>query len=74
MKRNLYSESDIWLKDEGDCENVVISSRIRLARNLSKIPFSTHAKPEELAGVRNLGQKSIEAIGEILKAQGVDWS
>ncbi|HOE64794.1 MAG TPA: protein arginine kinase [Candidatus Sumerlaeota bacterium] len=62
MKRNLYSESDIWLKDEGDCENVVISSRIRLARNLSKIPFSTHAKPEELANVERLVDERIQSI------------
>ena len=39
-----------------------------------KVSDLVKAKPEDLAGVRNLGQKSIEAIREILKAQGVDWS
>ncbi|MBP8591159.1 DNA-directed RNA polymerase subunit alpha [Candidatus Shapirobacteria bacterium] len=39
-----------------------------------KVSDLVKVKPEDLSGVRNLGQKSIAAIREILKGQGVDWS
>jgi len=39
-----------------------------------KVSDLVKVKPEDLFGVRNLGQKSIAAIREILKKQGVDWS
>jgi len=40
MKLNdLLNHQSEWLKDSGPNSNIVISSRIRLARNLEKIPF-----------------------------------
>jgi len=39
-----------------------------------KVGDLVKAKPEALLGVRNLGQKSITAIREILRSGGVDWS
>ncbi|MEA3369271.1 MAG: protein arginine kinase [Candidatus Ratteibacteria bacterium] len=41
---DLINKSGEWLKGEGAYSEVVISSRIRLARNISKIPFPHWAK------------------------------
>ena len=40
-----------WLADSGPDEDIAISSRIRLARNLANRPFPVHATDEELAAV-----------------------
>jgi len=47
----IHNESDYWLKEKGPQQHVVVSSRARLARNLPKIPFATHARQEELSEV-----------------------
>ena len=36
-----------WYEGKGNDGDVVISSRIRLARNLRKYPFSSKISPEE---------------------------
>ena len=40
-----------WLKGTGPNANIVISSRIRLARNLSKVPFPNRSTKKQLAEV-----------------------
>ncbi|RCW63601.1 protein arginine kinase [Saliterribacillus persicus] len=40
-----------WMKDEGPDSDIVMSSRIRLARNLEKIPFPLVAEEEKLKEV-----------------------
>ncbi len=37
-----------WLNDDGEDHDIVISSRIRLARNLDKVPFPTSDQKEPL--------------------------
>jgi len=39
----LLKQSSEWLRGAGPVSDIVISSRIRLARNLEKIPFATRA-------------------------------
>ena len=36
-----------WLKNEGDCSDVVLSSRVRLARNLAGVPFAFKATSKD---------------------------
>ena len=43
----LLGESGEWLKGTGANANVVISSRVRLARNLADVPFPHRATPEQ---------------------------
>jgi protein arginine kinase len=57
----LLKESDKWLDMEAPHQHVVISSRIRLARNISRIPFATHAKEEELAEIHRLVENTIQS-------------
>ncbi len=51
---NLISHSSEWLKSTGPNSDIVISTRIRLARNLDKIPFPHWANKEQGEGVLNM--------------------
>ncbi|MBL7151762.1 MAG: protein arginine kinase [Candidatus Omnitrophica bacterium] len=58
MKLNdLLSHQSEWLKDTGPNSNIVISSRIRLARNLEKIPFPHWANQSQ----------SEQSLGQVVK-------
>jgi protein arginine kinase len=48
---DLVFESPPWLKAEAEASDVVLSSRVRLARNIGNIPFPNHAKDETLEDV-----------------------
>ena len=58
-----------WLRGTGPESDIVISSRIRLARNLAEFPFVRQATPEEKTQIAKLVQtklQSIEQWGELL--------
>lgn len=61
----LYKQSE-WLKGTGPKSNIVISSRIRLARNIEGFPFFNWAKPAEKEKILNIvtgvleGEKSLK--------------
>jgi len=61
---DLLNHQSEWLKDTGPNSNIVISSRIRLARNLEKAPFPHWADKKQ-------SQQSAEAI--IKAASKVDY-
>ena len=42
---DLTQTSGEWLRGEGPESDIVVSSRIRLARNLADFPFSNRASP-----------------------------
>ncbi len=48
---DLWNETGEWLKGTGPDPDIVMSSRIRLARNLAKYPFPHWASEEQLEGV-----------------------
>jgi protein arginine kinase len=52
--------SDQWLRRTGPEEHIVVSSRARYARNLSRIPFPMRARPEELSEVISRVTKAID--------------
>ena len=54
-----------WLKDTGPHSDIVISSRIRLARNLDKMPFPHWAKKEESERVLVMAKNAFERIEEL---------
>ena len=47
----LVSQPSPWLSGQGPHAEMVLSTRIRLARNLSSVPFSHRARDEQLQGV-----------------------
>ena len=44
----LFEKRVSWLADSGPEDDIAISSRIRLARNLKDIPFPSNASPDNL--------------------------
>ncbi len=63
MKLNdLISRTGEWLKGSGPASNIVMSTRVRLARNLSKVPFPNRASRKELQQVLGAVQKAIEGV------------
>ncbi|MGE5528550.1 MAG: protein arginine kinase [Patescibacteria group bacterium] len=54
-----------WAKELGEQGDVVISSRLRLARNLRGVPFPRHAAGEQLEGV-------VAAVSRLLATPGRD--
>jgi protein arginine kinase len=68
MKLNDFiNHGSEWLKSTGPNSDIVISSRIRLARNLEKIPFPHWANENQSANVLNTIR---EAAGKINYLQG----
>lgn len=61
-----------WLKADGPENDVVFSSRIRLARNLEKIPFSHWAKGEDLKQVVELVKASFSKSKYLANAEFVE--
>jgi len=57
-----------WLKGTGAFSNIVMSSRIRLARNLAQRPFPNKARKKELNEILTTVQAAIESIDFFKKA------
>lgn len=67
MSKNIFSSpASNWTSGLGPCNNIVISSRIRLARNLDKMPMPQFQ--DEIAG-RTVLDKVIKAA-EVLRQSG----
>ena len=62
MNSELCSHSSSWLDKTAPEQDVVVSSRVRLARNLTRIPFATFAKPAELIEVLQKIGMAVSAI------------
>jgi len=77
---DLTQRSGEWLRGGGPEADIVISSRIRLARNLADFPFISRASDQDRAAIENILRERIlgvEASGELLyvdveELEGVD--
>ena len=77
MKLNdLLTHTSEWLKGTGPNSNIVISSRVRLARNLDKTPFPHWANKKvsstSLEKLHNAIGFGLKELGNITK--GLDYS
>ena len=63
-----------WLRGDGSDADLVISSRVRLARNLTDVPFTTVANDHQRSEVADRIQNAIEGLqpGLALKTQHLD--
>ena len=57
-----------WLLGQGHLSDVVLSSRVRAARNLSGFPFPPGAESPERAQILEICRRSIDSIGPIGEA------
>jgi len=55
----------VWLRGSGHLSDVVLSSRVRLARNLSGFPFPPGAEAPERAQILEICRRCLDTIGEI---------
>jgi protein arginine kinase len=77
---DLTRTSGEWLRGTGPESDIVISSRIRLARNLADFPFISRATPQDRLQIERLMRECILAIntsGELLyvavdELEGID--
>ena len=61
-----------WYVQTGKDSDIVISSRIRLARNIKGIHFTTKCKPEDLEKVINIMNNEVNSLGYGLKLFRMD--
>jgi protein arginine kinase len=68
MKLNdILNHTSEWLKGEGPNSNIVISSRIRLARNLDKLPFPNWANKKQSEEVLKKIEGAIAGVDYLKK-------
>lgn len=53
-----------WMKDPGPDNDIVLSSRIRLARNIGIVPFPNRANEEQLRQVAETVRKSVSDLNK----------
>jgi len=58
--QNLKESSAEWISGQGPLSDIVISSRIRLARNIEGVPFSPRAEQAELKTIFELSRQVVE--------------
>lgn len=61
-----------WLRGEGHCSDVVLSSRVRLARNLMGYPFTSKAKPAQLQEILDRCRDAIVLVAGEGRVRWVD--
>ncbi|MGH9677541.1 MAG: ATP--guanido phosphotransferase, partial [Candidatus Acidiferrum sp.] len=59
---NLTHTSGEWLRGSGPESDIVISTRVRLARNLAAFPFSNRASSYQKAEIENLLRERIAKL------------
>jgi len=60
---DLIGQSGEWLRGAGPESDIVISSRVRLARNLANFPFLTRASEEQRAEIHESLKRALTRLG-----------
>lgn len=64
---DLINHTGEWLKGTGPSSHIVMSSRIRLARNLAKVPFPNKASRKDLFDVLETVQTTLQGFDSLKK-------
>ncbi|MEO6742816.1 MAG: protein arginine kinase [Chthoniobacteraceae bacterium] len=65
---NILAESGEWLSGDGPQSHIVISSRVRLARNLRNFPFPGWAKKADRIAVLECAKPQVESLPDMADA------
>lgn len=68
----LARSSGEWLRGTGPESDIVISSRIRLARNLADFPFISRASASDRAEIERILRQRVLSLGDDLRLDYVD--
>jgi protein arginine kinase len=71
---DLLNHPSEWLKGTGPNANIVISSRIRLARNLNKVPFPNQANKQQSEEVLNKVKEAVEQVNLLKNSMILDMN
>ena len=71
---NLINRASEWLKGTGPLSEIVLSSRIRLARNLDKFPFTVRANRAGLQQILDAVKEAVAKAAALRKAQVYDMT
>ena len=69
---DLAQQSSAWLRGIGPESDIVISTRIRLARNLAEFPFIRRCTEHDRAAIENVLHRRIEELGDLKDVLYVD--
>ena len=69
---DLAHQNSAWLRGIGPESDIVISTRIRLARNLAEFPFIRRCTPHDRTAIENVLHRRIEELSELKDALYVD--
>ena len=70
MKHIDFTSTGEWLRDAGPDRDVVISSRVRLARNIAGFKFSNSAEPGEQKQIAQLTQSH---LNDLSNPEQLEW-
>ncbi len=66
--RSIFNKGSDWLRSEGPHHQIVVSSRVRLARNLAGVPFPGWAKKVERMDTLEKIRAKVESLPEMADA------
>jgi protein arginine kinase len=66
--RSIFTKGSDWLRSEGPHHQIVVSSRVRLARNLAGVPFPGWAKKAERTETLEKIRGKVEGLPEMAEA------
>ena len=66
--KNILNKSSDWLRGDGPHHHIVVTSRIRLARNLAGVAFPGRAKTAERVEILDKIRPKVEALPEMVDA------
>ena len=73
MKFNEFAERcGEWLRGSGPQSDIVISSRIRLARNLAEFPFIRRCNEQDRQGIEKTFRAAIQSVNDWKELISVD--
>lgn len=71
---DLLNSTGEWLRGEGPNSDIVISSRIRLARNLADYPFISRAEPRDRLKIVDMVRECLTTVPSFAEAMVCDIS
>ena len=69
---DLAQQNSAWLRGIGPESDIVISTRIRLARNLAEFPFIRRCTSHDRTAIENVLHRRIDELGDLKDALYVD--
>jgi protein arginine kinase len=74
MFEQMAKKPAVWLSAEGSSAQVVLSSRVRLARNISNTPFPSRASTDDRERILSFVKSAVEKSGKLSRGTFVNCS